>query len=84
MCCLRDCAKGVADNNLLSLDLTKTWNRATPSLTGLTQPSGPPAVALGTLWHSYTSLFLYGGEFAELVREFLYILFTCRNSSTFY
>lgn len=54
-----------ADNHLLTLDLTKSWNRASPSLTGLPQPSGPPAVSLGALWHSYDSLFLYGGEFAD-------------------
>lgn len=52
----------IIDNNFLSLDLTKTWQISTPSLTGLPQPSGPPAVALGTLWNSHDSLFLYGGE----------------------
>lgn len=52
------------NNNFLSLDLTKTWQIATPSLTGLPQPSGPPNVSLGYLWHSHDSLFLYGGEFS--------------------
>ncbi|KAH8663007.1 hypothetical protein BGZ60DRAFT_380019 [Tricladium varicosporioides] len=53
------------NNNLLTLDLTKTWQIASPSISGLTQPLGPPAVALGALWHSYESLFLYGGQFAD-------------------
>ncbi|KAF8858074.1 hypothetical protein BDZ45DRAFT_406149 [Acephala macrosclerotiorum] len=53
------------NNNLLSLDLTKSWQIASPSLTGLPQPSGPPAVAMGSLWHSYNSLFLYGGLFSD-------------------
>jgi hypothetical protein len=47
------------------LDLTKTWNIASPSISGLPQPSGPPAVAMGYLWHTYDSLFLYGGEFSD-------------------
>ncbi|KAL2067179.1 hypothetical protein VTL71DRAFT_1603 [Oculimacula yallundae] len=53
------------NNNFLTLDLTKTWNRDSPALKGLPQPSGPPAVSMGSLWHSYTSLFLYGGEFSD-------------------
>ena len=52
------------NNNLLSLDLTKTWQIASPALSSLPQPSGPPAVSLGTLWSSLDSLFLYGGEFS--------------------
>jgi hypothetical protein len=52
------------NNDFLTLDLTKTWQIASPSLTGLPQPSGPPAVALGSLWNSYDSLYLYGGEFS--------------------
>ncbi|KAK4497755.1 hypothetical protein PRZ48_010408 [Zasmidium cellare] len=52
------------NNNFLSLDLTKTWQIASPSLTGLPQPSGPPNVSLGYLWNSHESLFLYGGEFS--------------------
>ncbi|KAK4613936.1 Kelch repeat-containing protein [Fulvia fulva] len=51
------------NNNFLSLDLTKTWQISTPSLTGLPQPSGPPNISLGTLWNSHDSLFLYGGQF---------------------
>jgi hypothetical protein len=31
----------------------------------LPQPSGPPAVANGYLWNSFTSLFLYGGLFSD-------------------
>lgn len=57
------------DNDFLTLDLTNSWQIASPSLTGLPQPSGPPAVALGSLWHSYTSLFLYGGEFSDKPSE---------------
>ncbi|EME80813.1 uncharacterized protein MYCFIDRAFT_1070, partial [Pseudocercospora fijiensis CIRAD86] len=51
------------NNNFLTLDLTKTWQIATPSLTGKPQPSGPPKVSLGTLWNSHQSLYLYGGQF---------------------
>ncbi|CZS90713.1 hypothetical protein WAI453_004002 [Rhynchosporium graminicola] len=53
------------NNNFLTLDLTKTWKRTDPALKGLPQPVGPPAVSMGSLWHSYTSLFLYGGEFSD-------------------
>ncbi|ROV95235.1 hypothetical protein VMCG_08573 [Cytospora schulzeri] len=53
------------NNDLVTLDLTSTWDTSSPSLTGLTQPSGPPAVALGTLWYDYNNLYLYGGEFAD-------------------
>lgn len=52
-------------NNFLSLDLTKAWDRSSPALTGLPQPSGPPAVALGALWNSYEALWLYGGMFSD-------------------
>ncbi|KAK3113319.1 hypothetical protein LTR53_009494 [Teratosphaeriaceae sp. CCFEE 6253] len=52
------------NNDFLTMDLTTTWQRASPSLTGLPQPSGPPPVSLGYLWNSYDSLFLYGGEFS--------------------
>jgi hypothetical protein len=57
------------NNDFLTLDLTSTWNIGSPSLTGLPQPSGPPAVALGTLWNSYDSLYLYGGEFSWKPKE---------------
>lgn len=53
------------NNNFLTLDLTKSWNIASPSISGLPQPSGPPAVAMGYLWQTYDSLFLYGGEFSD-------------------
>lgn len=53
------------NNDFLTLDLTSSWDTASPSLTGLPQPSGPPAVALGYLWNDYNNLYLYGGEFAD-------------------
>jgi len=53
------------NNDFLSLDLTKTWDRASPALTGLPKSSGPPAVALGALWHSHEALWLYGGMFSD-------------------
>ncbi|KAM0807233.1 hypothetical protein AB5N19_07572 [Seiridium cardinale] len=53
------------NTNLLTLDLTKSWSTSSPSLTGLPQPSGPPAVAMGYLWNDYNNLYLYGGEFAD-------------------
>ncbi|KAL5120896.1 hypothetical protein ACEQ8H_001083 [Pleosporales sp. CAS-2024a] len=53
------------NNNFLSLDLTQSWQISNPPLTGLPQPSGPPAVSLGTLWASTTSLWLYGGQFSD-------------------
>jgi hypothetical protein len=49
----------------LALDLTKSWEKASPALSGLPQPSGPPAVAMGALWNSHTSLFVYGGYFSD-------------------
>lgn len=53
------------NNDFLTLDLTSTWETSSPALTGLPQPSGPPAVSLGILWHDYNNLYLYGGEFAD-------------------
>ncbi|KAK5169061.1 uncharacterized protein LTR77_006370 [Saxophila tyrrhenica] len=52
------------NNDFLTIDLTKDWQISTPSLTGLPRPSGPPDVALGYLWNSYDSLYLYGGQFS--------------------
>ena len=52
-------------NDFLTLDATKTWQVTTPQLNPLPQPSGPPSVASGTLWHSLTTLFLYGGEYQD-------------------
>lgn len=34
-------------------------------MSGLAQPSGPPAVANGYIWNSFDSLYLYGGEFSD-------------------
>jgi hypothetical protein len=59
------CTNHILDNDFLTLDLTKTWEIASPSLSGLPQPSGPPAVSNGYLWRTYDSLFLYGGEFSD-------------------
>ena len=53
------------NNDFLSLDVSKTWQISSPSLIGLPQPSGPPAVAEAFLWSSFTSLFLYGGEYSD-------------------
>ncbi|EXJ85714.1 hypothetical protein A1O1_06082 [Capronia coronata CBS 617.96] len=53
------------NNDFLTLDLTKSWQISTPSLTSLPVPSGPPAVSLGYLWHSLDALVLYGGEFSD-------------------
>ncbi|KAF2687734.1 hypothetical protein K458DRAFT_294300 [Lentithecium fluviatile CBS 122367] len=52
-------------NDFLSLDLKKSWQIASPSLTGLPKPSGPPAVSLGYLWSSFNSLYLYGGQYSD-------------------
>ncbi|KAK0726676.1 hypothetical protein B0T21DRAFT_350784 [Apiosordaria backusii] len=53
------------NNNLLVLDLTRSWDITSPSLRGLPQPSGPPAVSLGYLWNDYNNLYLYGGQFSD-------------------
>lgn len=53
------------NNDFLTIDLTSSWDVSSPSLTGLPQPSGPPAVSLGYLWNDYKSVYLYGGEFAD-------------------
>lgn len=34
-------------------------------MSGLPQPSGPPAVAMGALWNSNDALWLYGGMFSD-------------------
>jgi hypothetical protein len=52
------------NNDFLSIDVTKTWQISSPTINGLSQPSGPPAVSLGYLWNSFQSLYLYGGEFS--------------------
>lgn len=53
------------NNDFLSLDMTKDWDRDSAPLEGLTLPDGPPSVALGYLWHDYHNLFLYGGQFSD-------------------
>ncbi|KAH7026619.1 uncharacterized protein B0I36DRAFT_424313 [Microdochium trichocladiopsis] len=53
------------NNDLLTLDLTKSWDVSSPPLKGLPQPSGPPAVSLGYLWNDYKRLFLYGGQYSD-------------------
>ncbi|KAK3323721.1 hypothetical protein B0T19DRAFT_212537 [Cercophora scortea] len=53
------------NNDFLTLDLTKSWDTSSPSLRGLPQPSGPPAVAMGYLWNDYNNLYLYGGYFSD-------------------
>jgi hypothetical protein len=45
--------------------LTKSWQIASPALTGLPRPSGPPEVSLGALWGSPSSLWLYGGQVSD-------------------
>jgi hypothetical protein len=55
----------IVDNDFLTLDLTTSWSISNPSISPLPQPSGPPAVAQGYLWNSFTSLFLYGGLFSD-------------------
>lgn len=52
------------NNDFLSMDLTTSWQISSPPLSGLSQPSGPPNISNGALWNSYTSLYLYGGEFS--------------------
>lgn len=52
-------------NDFFTVDLTKSWEISGPSISGLPQPSGPPAVANGYLWNSYDSLFLYGGIYSD-------------------
>lgn len=56
---------GTWSNDFYTLDLTKSWQISSPAITGLEQPSGPPAVALGYLWNTHDSLFLYGGLFSD-------------------
>ncbi|MCJ1395008.1 hypothetical protein MMC18_007889 [Xylographa bjoerkii] len=57
------------NNDFLTVDLTKTWNIGSPTVSGLPQPSGPPAISLGYLWNSFDSLFLYGGEYSSAPTE---------------
>ncbi|KAL8707214.1 MAG: hypothetical protein Q9220_007708 [cf. Caloplaca sp. 1 TL-2023] len=52
---------GTWTNDFFTVDLSKSWDISAPVVSGLPQPSGPPAVANGMLWNSYDSLYLYGG-----------------------
>ncbi|KMQ41743.1 Kelch-type beta propeller [Trichophyton rubrum] len=54
------------NNNFLTLDLKSSWGISAPKLTGLPRgDNGPPPVSNGYLWNSFSSLFLYGGEFSD-------------------
>ena len=53
------------NNNLFTLDMTKKWDISLPALKNVSQSSGPPPVANAFLWNSFTSLFLYGGLYAD-------------------
>jgi hypothetical protein len=64
MITVREANNSSLDNNFLTLDLSKSWDTASPSLSALPQPSAPPAVAMGYLWNDYNNLYLYGGEFS--------------------
>ena len=57
--------EGTWTNDFFTVDLTKSWDIADPSINGLPRPSGPPAVANGFLWNSYDSLYLYGGIYSD-------------------
>lgn len=57
------------NNDLISIDLTKSWEIGSPTFSGLPQPSGPPAVSNGYLWNSHSALYLYGGEFQDQPAE---------------
>ena len=57
-------------NDFLSLDITKDFNIDNVPFKGLPQPSGIPAVSNGFLWHSYDTLFLYGGEVSDKPRVY--------------
>ncbi|KAI0423151.1 hypothetical protein F5X98DRAFT_382457 [Xylaria grammica] len=50
-------------NDFIAVDLTKSWDISSPSVSEMPQPSGPPAVSLGYLWNDFDRLYLYGGEF---------------------
>lgn len=53
------------NNYFLELDLNKDWSTSSPALKGLAVPDGPPEVSLGSLWHDYENLYLYGGQFSD-------------------
>ena len=53
------------NNDFFTIDVTKSWDISKPVMKGLPRPSNVPSVSLGALWHSYDSLFLYGGQFSD-------------------
>ena len=57
-------------NDFVSVDVTKDFDISSPPLKGLPQPSGPPAVSNGYLWNSYSSLYVYGGEYSDKPRAY--------------
>lgn len=57
-------------NDFLSMDVTKDFDISDPPQKGLPQPSGIPATSNGFLWHSYDTLFLYGGEVSDSPRAY--------------
>lgn len=60
-----DQTSGTWNNDLLTIDVTKSWDISSPVIAGLPQPSGPPPVSNGYLWNSYDTLYLYGGEYSS-------------------
>ena len=56
-------------NDFFTIDVTKSWDIGSPAINALPQPSGPPAVANGYLWHSFDTLYLYGGLFSDTPPE---------------
>ena len=61
---------GTWTNDFFSMDVTKDFQISSPTLKGLPQPSGPPAVANAYLWQSYDTLYLYGGEVSDTPRAY--------------
>lgn len=57
-------------NDFFTMDVTKNFDISKPALKGLSQPSGPPAVANHYLWQSYDTLYLYGGLVSDSPRAF--------------
>lgn len=57
-------------NDFFTMDVTKDFDISKPTLKGLPQPSGPPAVANAYLWQSYDSLYLYGGLVSDNPRAY--------------
>jgi len=57
-------------NDFFTMDMTKNVDISKPALKGLSQPSGPPAVANHYLWQSYDTLYLYGGLVSDSPRAY--------------